>query len=232
MFLLPMKLPIGIPIVREPHGTQIPHGLGARLGSAHTGLLHAILDQMAARAFDHPRPNRPAARQIGVIVRKGQMTLVGADRCLERRDLGGRAIGLLRLPLHRRDHRGRVPDQDRRHVFPHPWRAPRMVRPQQHGLQKTGASAPGRGRGAAESGCARPRSPCGSGPPQHGHTQSDYGNPAASGVQSQRGWKTSDAPGTMVRVSSTIMPERSLVCNLLFLPFCCCRSFPQDVVTL
>ena len=53
MLLLLMKLPIAIPMTVEAHGPQVKHGLRPCFRPTPAGLLHAILHQMATRAYTY-----------------------------------------------------------------------------------------------------------------------------------------------------------------------------------
>src|SRR5437867_308220 len=79
MLLLSMKLPIRIPIAVDAHGPQIQDRLCAILRPAHAGLFHAVFDQMAAGTFHHAGANRPALRQVAVILHIGTVAHVIAD---------------------------------------------------------------------------------------------------------------------------------------------------------
>src|SRR5688572_28959035 len=58
---LAVEGPVGVPVVGEADGAEVEDGVGADGGPAHPGLLHAVLDEVAAGALDHAGADRPAA---------------------------------------------------------------------------------------------------------------------------------------------------------------------------
>ena len=50
--------------VFEERMAALEDGVGAVLGPAHAGLLHAVLDEVTTGALDHAGANRPAPRQV------------------------------------------------------------------------------------------------------------------------------------------------------------------------
>src|SRR4051812_31794451 len=93
---LSVEGPVGIPVVGEAYGAEIEDGVGAVLGPAHAGLLHAVLDEVAAGALDHAGADRPAPRQVLVIAHVRSVAPIVADRRGDGGALGcrtGRLVG-------------------------------------------------------------------------------------------------------------------------------------------
>src|ERR1043165_3591015 len=80
VLLLSVEGPVGVPVVGQADGAEIEDGVGAVLGPAHAGLLHAVLDEVAAGALDHAGADRPAPREVLVVVHVGGVAPVVADR--------------------------------------------------------------------------------------------------------------------------------------------------------
>src|SRR4051812_42530508 len=91
---LSVKGPVGIPVVGQAYGAEIEDGVSAVLGPAHPGLLHAVLDEVTAGALDHAGANRPAPRQVPVIVHVRSVASVVADGAGDGRLLDDRACRL------------------------------------------------------------------------------------------------------------------------------------------
>ena len=53
-----------IPVVIDANCTQVEDGLGTGPSPAHTGLLHAVLDEMTASALDDASANGPSLSQV------------------------------------------------------------------------------------------------------------------------------------------------------------------------
>src|SRR5262245_43377143 len=64
---LSMEGPVGAPVVGEADGAEVEDGVGAGGGPAHTGLLHAVLDEVAAGALNDAGADGPAACEVQVV---------------------------------------------------------------------------------------------------------------------------------------------------------------------
>jgi hypothetical protein len=95
----------------EPHRPQVEHGLGTTCGPAPPRWLQAIFPEGPTGAFDHPRANRPATRQVLVRRPRGTGTTVIAHRPPHRLPLRHRAGGVLPLSRQRRDDGAGLPGQ-------------------------------------------------------------------------------------------------------------------------
>src|SRR4051812_21937748 len=79
--VLPVSVegPVGIPVVGEADGAEVEDGVGAVLGPAHAGLLHAVLDEVAAGALDDAGADRPATLEVPVVAHVGGVAPIVAD---------------------------------------------------------------------------------------------------------------------------------------------------------
>ena len=84
------KVLIRIPVIIDAHRSQLKDSLGTQSRPAHTGLLHAVLDQMTARAFDDAAADGPASIQAPIIVHIGQVASIVADSRVQNLALGSR----------------------------------------------------------------------------------------------------------------------------------------------
>jgi len=95
MLALPTKALILIPVIIDASCPQVENSLGARFHPTHTGLLHAVLNQMTARPFDDTATDRPAAVQVPIIVHIGQVASIVAHGPVQNLALGGRGSRVL-----------------------------------------------------------------------------------------------------------------------------------------
>ncbi len=92
MVLLPVELTIGVPLTVEPEGAHVKHCLGTRFGPAHARLFHPVLHEVAAGPFHDPGTQRPAAREIRIILHVGSVAPVVADGAYS---LSGKCLNML-----------------------------------------------------------------------------------------------------------------------------------------
>jgi hypothetical protein len=71
MLAMPPEALVLIPVIIDANGSQIKDGLGTCLSPAHSGLLHAVLDQVTAGAFDDTGADGPPLSQIEIVAHKG-----------------------------------------------------------------------------------------------------------------------------------------------------------------
>src|SRR5262245_48621203 len=62
-----MIVPILLPIAAEVCRSQLDHGLGPVYSPTHPGAFHAILDQVATRAFGSPTANGEPQREVLIV---------------------------------------------------------------------------------------------------------------------------------------------------------------------
>ena len=84
------KVSIRIPVIIDARRSQFEDSLGTQSRPAHTGLFHAVLDQMTARTFDDAAADGPASIQVPIIVHIGQVASIVADGRVQNLALGGR----------------------------------------------------------------------------------------------------------------------------------------------
>ena len=87
MLLLTMKAPVGVPVAVQAYGSQVEDGLSPFHRPAHPRLFHPVFDQMSAGPFHHTSANRPALRQVVVVVHEGLVATVIANRSFQRLSL-------------------------------------------------------------------------------------------------------------------------------------------------
>src|SRR5579864_9230141 len=68
LILFDMELPVLMEVAGEMDGSELDEGFGHVFGPAHAGTLHAVFDQVFARAFHRTTGDRPAVGKVFVIV--------------------------------------------------------------------------------------------------------------------------------------------------------------------
>jgi len=80
VFALAVPGEVGFEVTVADQGTEFEDGFGAGQGPAGSGDIQAVLDQVAAGAFDDAVCDRPAAFEGGAVVEVRALVLqVGAD---------------------------------------------------------------------------------------------------------------------------------------------------------
>src|SRR4029453_12782091 len=71
LFLGQVPGPVPVEVAVADEGAEFEDGFGAGQAPAGAGDVHAVLDQVAAGAFDHPGGDRPSVGQGGRVVQVG-----------------------------------------------------------------------------------------------------------------------------------------------------------------
>jgi len=116
------KVLIRIPVIIDAHRSQLKDSLGTQSRPSHTGLFHAVLDQMTARAFDDTRADGPTSSKVAVITHVGQVASIVADGCVQDLALGRRGGRVLGQAFQGLDDSSRLARQDAEQLFLHPGR--------------------------------------------------------------------------------------------------------------
>ena len=82
MILLDVEFPVAIKVSGEVDGSEFDDRLSHRLGPAHPGALHAVFDEVLARAFDRTTGNGPPVSEVFVIWHARSIPVKVAGDCL------------------------------------------------------------------------------------------------------------------------------------------------------
>src|ERR1022692_3587203 len=88
LILVDVELPVLIEVAREIDSSELDDGLRHLFGPAHAGTLHAVLDQVLARAFDRATGDRPPVGEVIVIAHTGAVSVEVVGDSLKRFPFG------------------------------------------------------------------------------------------------------------------------------------------------